>query len=95
MKKDEQAVQDLQACMKDFDAVPFETSSPKLRSLQSGLVISLELVDDLKTALPHGQAQVETFPQEQVFTKDLCTMWCTYGGGTDGETGAGGPCGPC
>ncbi|KAF3833219.1 hypothetical protein F7725_026884 [Dissostichus mawsoni] len=31
MRKDEQAVQDLQACMKDFDAEPFDISSPKLR----------------------------------------------------------------
>ena len=37
--------------------------------LQSGLVASPELVHDLKTALPDGQAQVETFLQERVFTK--------------------------
>ncbi|KAJ4940036.1 hypothetical protein JOQ06_029467 [Pogonophryne albipinna] len=69
MRKDEQAVQDLQACMKDFDAVPFDISSPKLRSLQSGLVASPELVHDLKSALPHGQAQAGTLMQERVFTK--------------------------
>ena len=54
MKKDEQAVQDLQACMKDFDAEPFDISSPALRSLQSGLVASPELVHDLRTALTDG-----------------------------------------
>lgn len=48
MKKDEQAVQDLLACMKDFEAEPFDISSPTLRSLQSGLVASPELVHDLK-----------------------------------------------
>ena len=69
MKKDEQAVQDLLACMKDFEAEPFDISSPILRSLQSGLVASPELVLDLKTALPDGQAQVETFLQERVFAK--------------------------
>lgn len=69
MKKDEQAVQDLHACMKDFDAEPFDISSPTLRSLQSGLVASPELVHDLQTALPDGQAQAETFLQERVFTK--------------------------
>ena len=69
MKKDEQAVQDLLACMTDFEAEPFDISSPILRSLQSGLVASLELVHDLKTALPDGQAQVETFLQERVFAK--------------------------
>ena len=62
MKKDEQAVQDLQACMKDFDAAPFDISSPTLRSLTParGPVPSPELVHDLRTALTDGQAQVET-----------------------------------
>ncbi|KAJ4927219.1 hypothetical protein JOQ06_014954, partial [Pogonophryne albipinna] len=59
MRKDEQAVQDLQACMKDFDAEPFDISSPKLRSLQSGLVASPELVHDLKSALPHGFTKIK------------------------------------
>lgn len=61
MKKDEQEVQDLQACMNDFDAEPFDTSSPTLRSLQSGLVALPEFIQDLKTALSDGQTQVETF----------------------------------
>lgn len=69
MKKDEQAVQDIHACMKDFEAEPFNTSLPTLRSLQSGLVASPELVHDLKTALPDAQQQVKTLLQEQVFTK--------------------------
>ena len=69
MKTNDQAVQDLHACMKDFDAEPFDISSPTLRSLQSGLVASPELVHDLETALPDGQAQVETLLQERVFTK--------------------------
>ena len=68
MKKDEQAVQDLQACMRDFEADPFGIS-PTLRSLQSGLDASPELLHDLKTAIPDGKAQVETFLQEMVFTK--------------------------
>ena len=68
MKKDEQAIQDLQACMRDFEADPFGIS-PTLRSLQSGLVASPELLHDLKTAIPDGQAQVQTFLQERVFTK--------------------------
>ena len=69
MKKDEQAVQDLQAAMKDFDADPFDISTPTLRSLQSGLVASSRLVHDFKTALADGEVQVETLLQERVFTK--------------------------
>ncbi|KAK5851403.1 hypothetical protein PBY51_002200 [Eleginops maclovinus] len=71
MKKDEQAVKDLLACMKDFEAEPFDIFSPTLRSLQSGLVASPKLAHDLNTALPDGQAQVETFLQERVFRKPL------------------------
>ena len=69
MTKDEQAVQDLQAAMKDFDADPFDISSPTLRSLQSGLVASSRLVHDFKTALADGEVQFETLLQERVFTK--------------------------
>ena len=60
MRKDELAVQDIEACMQEFDAEPFNISSYKLRSLQSGPVASPELVSDLKTGLSDGQAQVET-----------------------------------
>ena len=70
MKKDEQAVQDLQTCIQDFNADLFDISSPTLRSLQSGLIASPELVHDFKTALLDGQTQVETFLQERVFNKD-------------------------
>jgi len=34
-KKDEQAVQDLQSCMTDFEAEPFDKPNATLRSLQS------------------------------------------------------------
>jgi len=69
MKKDEQAVQDLEACMAEFDAEPFDKSKPTLRSLQSGLVASPELVKDLKTALQDGQTQAKSLLQERVFTQ--------------------------
>lgn len=69
MKKDEQAVQDLLSCMKDFEAEPFDESNPTLRSLQSGMVASPELVQDFKTALQDGQTQSEAILQERLFTK--------------------------
>lgn len=69
MKKDELAVQDLQHCMKEFSAEPFDNSSPSLRSLQSGLVASPQLVQDFNTAFQDGQDQVETLLNERVFTK--------------------------
>ena len=69
MKKDEQTVQDLQLCMTDFEAEPFDEKNPTLRSLQSGLVASPELVQDFNMALQDGQTQAETILQERVFTK--------------------------
>lgn len=69
MKKDEQAVQDIQSCTKDFQAEPFDISTPTLRSLQSGMIASPELVHDLRTALPEGLSQIEIFLQERVFSK--------------------------
>ncbi|KAL8608663.1 hypothetical protein ACOMHN_002892 [Nucella lapillus] len=69
MKKDKQAIQDLQGCMTEFNAQPFDTSSPALRSLQSGLAASPELVQDLNTAFADGQDQVETLLNDRVFTK--------------------------
>ena len=46
MKKDRQAVHDLQASMHDFDADPFCIFSPSLRSLQFGLGALPTLVHD-------------------------------------------------
>ena len=51
MKKDGQAVHDLQASMHDFDADPFGSFSPTLRSLQSGLVALPRPVHVSKTAI--------------------------------------------
>ena len=67
MKKDEQAVQDIQACFTEFEANPFDESKPTLRSLQNGLVASSQLIKDAKTALHDGQIQVETFLKERVY----------------------------
>ena len=68
-EKNEQAVQDLQSCMTDFEAEPFDESNPTRRSLQSDLVASPELVQDFNMVLQDGQTQAETILQERVFTK--------------------------
>ena len=70
MRKDEQAVQDLLMCLVEFDAQPFDDSKPTLRSLQSGLIASPELVNDLRKALPDGFEQVKQFLEERVFSKN-------------------------
>ena len=55
MKKDEQAVQDLLACIVEFVADPFDPSNPTLRSLQRGLLATPELVTDFGMALKDVQ----------------------------------------
>ena len=67
--KDEHSIQDLLACMREFEAEPFEESKPTLRSLQSGFEASPELVSDFKTALQEGESQVEILLKEWVFIK--------------------------
>ena len=49
--------------------IPFDISSPKLKSLQSGLGTSPRHVHDFKTALVDGKFQVKILLQERVFTK--------------------------
>ena len=42
----EQAVQDLSSYINEFDSDPFDLTKPTLRSLQSGMIASQELVKD-------------------------------------------------
>ena len=41
--------------MDDFDADPFDESVPKLRSLQSSIIASPEVLEDLQNALQQGE----------------------------------------
>jgi hypothetical protein len=79
MKKDEQVVQDLIECMKDYKADPFDTSMPTLRSLQSALVASATLLHDFQTAFYVGIAQVEALLQERVFTNQSIYLHLSAG----------------
>ena len=69
IKKDEQAIQDIKSYLTEFDANPFDESNPTLRSLQSGIVASTPLTNDVSSALYDGQVLVETFLEERVFAK--------------------------
>ena len=55
MRKDEQSLQDILACLNDFQADPFDDSDPVLRSLQSGVAASAEIVHDLQNAFKKGK----------------------------------------
>ena len=50
MSRDEQAIQDLISCFKEFDCFPFDPASPTLRTIQS----AIPAVPDLR--LQEGQA---------------------------------------
>ena len=71
MKKDELAVQDLLSCMEEFDANPFDETTPELRSLQSGLVASADIVEDLSNALKEGETQAKKLLEKRVYSKEI------------------------
>ena len=71
MRKDEQAIQDLVECMDEFEACPFDDSIPYLRSLQSGIPASSEIVEDLKVALDEGYNQANDILNNRVFSKEV------------------------
>ena len=69
MRKDEQAVQDLISCIDEFDCFPFNPASPNLRTLQSAIPASTELVHDFATAKADGELKLKEFMDERVYSK--------------------------
>ena len=69
--KDERAVQELLTCMEEFEADPFDDSMPHLRSLQSGIPASSDVLIDLKEALSEGKTQAKEILEKRVFSKTL------------------------
>ena len=70
MKRDERAVQDIESCLEEFDTKPFDESNPALRTLQSAIVASDVLIEDLKKAINEGDEQIELYLKERVYTKN-------------------------
>ena len=69
MRKDEKAVQDIQTSLNEFEGNPFDISIPTLRSIQSGIKASDDVIHDLSVALLEGRKQVDTFLEERVYSK--------------------------
>ena len=69
MREDEQCVQDLVACMHEFDSFPFNPASPTLRTLQSAIPASDQLVVDFNSAHATGEEKLISFLQDWVFSK--------------------------
>ena len=70
IKKDEKAVQDMSDCLKEFGTDPFDLSNTQLRSLQSSLPASDELLKDFKSAKHDGEKWVEEFTDRCVYSKE-------------------------
>ena len=69
MKKDEQAVQDISACLTEFKCDPFDHTNKTLRSLQSGIPASDALAADLNSAKEDGTSKLKQFFNERVYFK--------------------------
>jgi len=56
--------------MHEFDSFPFDQSSPNLRTLQSAIPASDELIVDFKSAHIVGEDKLISFLQERFFSKN-------------------------
>ena len=69
IKLDELRVQDIDACIADFNCDPFDPENVQLRSLQSGQLVSKEVEDGLLSAYEDGETKVKEFFEEPIFTR--------------------------
>ena len=69
MRRDEQAVQDLVSCFREFDCFPFDPASPTLRTLQSAIPAPPELIRDFNTAQQDGEFRLKAFMDERIYSK--------------------------
>lgn len=70
MREDEQCVQDLVTCMCEFDSYPFDPASPTLRTLQSAMPASGEVIADFNSAHAAGEEKLTNFLKDRVFSKN-------------------------
>ena len=68
-KLDELGVQDIDACIADFNCDPFDPENVQLRSLQSGQLVSKEVEDGLLSAYEDGETKAKEFFEEPIFTR--------------------------
>lgn len=68
-KLDEECVQNIVECLNEYGSFPFDPENQELRTLQSGVPASQELIDDFKTANADGEKQLESILEERVYSK--------------------------
>ena len=65
---DEQIIQDIIRCLKEWESNPWDEDKMVLRSLESGLIASKDLVVDFDTAKVDGSRQIDEYFEERVKT---------------------------
>ena len=70
MRVDDQAVRDIISCVEEFDCYPFDAASPALRTLQSPIPASPELIRDFSTARQDGESKLKSFLDERIYAKE-------------------------
>ena len=70
VSKDEQAVQDLQICLEEWESNHWDLDNSVLRTLDSGKVASPKLQVDFESAKETGEALVTKFYEERVLSND-------------------------
>ena len=78
LRQDEQCVQDLIACKQEFDAFPFNPISPTLRTLQSAMPASSQLVSDFNSAYAAGEMKLMSFLKERVYSKTTLSIHVSH-----------------
>ena len=61
IKLDELGLQDIDACIVNFNWDPFDPENVQLHSLQSGQLVSKKVEDDLLSAYKDGETKVKEF----------------------------------
>ena len=64
-------MQNVQECLKEYGADPFDLTNTTLRTLHSGEVATKELVDDFATYLHDGEIELSSFFSERIFSREV------------------------
>ena len=70
MHVDEQAVQNIISCVEEFVCYPFDAASSTLRTLQSAIPASPELIRDFSTARQDGESKLQSSMDNRLYAKE-------------------------
>ena len=70
LKLDEEGLQNILGCLEEYGAYPFDLDNQKLRTMQSGVLASPELVLDFKSSNEDGEKRLEEILTERVYSKE-------------------------